>query len=63
MGNTVEIRYCSFCGHSEHGVDLLIVAWNGNSPGICNNCIDMCNDIIASREEAAITVPTVDRSE
>ena len=38
--------YCSFCGKSQHEVKRLIA---GPSVFICDECIDLCNDII--REE------------
>jgi ATP-dependent Clp protease ATP-binding subunit ClpX len=40
--------YCSFCGKSQHEVKKLIA---GPSVFICDECIDLCNDII--RDEAA----------
>ena len=39
--------YCSFCGKSQHEVKKLIA---GPSVFICDECIDLCNDII--RDEA-----------
>ena len=41
-----KLRYCSFCGKSQHEVRKLIA---GPSVFICDECIDLCNDII--REE------------
>jgi len=38
-----EILYCSFCGKSEHEVRKLIA---GPSVCICDECVDLCNDII-----------------
>ncbi|MEN9905413.1 MAG: ATP-dependent protease Clp, ATPase subunit [Pseudomonadota bacterium] len=38
--------YCSFCGKSQHEVKKLIA---GPSVFICEECIDLCNDIV--REE------------
>ena len=38
--------YCSFCGKSQHEVRKLI---SGPSVFICDECVDLCNDII--REE------------
>lgn len=35
--------YCSFCGKSQHEVKKLIA---GPSVFICDECIDLCNDII-----------------
>lgn len=60
MDKVVSIRYCSFCGKSEHEVELLIVAYNGNSPGICNECIDMCNEISVARKAAITTESKVE---
>ncbi|MGO4611609.1 ClpX C4-type zinc finger protein, partial [Variovorax sp. 2RAF20] len=42
--------YCSFCGKSQHEVKKLIA---GPSVFICDECIDLCNEII--RDEAAAT--------
>ncbi|NKF23406.1 ATP-dependent Clp protease ATP-binding subunit ClpX [Solimonas marina] len=41
-----RVLYCSFCGKSEHEVRKLIA---GPSVYICDECVDLCNDII--REE------------
>ena len=35
--------YCSFCGKSQHEVKKLIA---GPSVFICDECIDLCTDII-----------------
>src|SRR6202008_3615317 len=43
-----NLLYCSFCGKSQHEVRKLIA---GPSVFICDECIDLCNDII--REEAS----------
>src|SRR6188472_1537628 len=43
-----KLLYCSFCGKSQHEVRKLIA---GPSVFICDECIELCNDII--REEAA----------
>ena len=42
--------YCSFCGKSQHEVKKLIA---GPSVFICDECIELCNDII--RDEAPTT--------
>ena len=42
-----KLLYCSFCGKSQHEVRKLIA---GPSVFICDECIELCNDII--REEA-----------
>jgi ATP-dependent Clp protease ATP-binding subunit ClpX len=42
-----KLLYCSFCGKSQNEVRKLIA---GPSVFICDECVDLCNDII--REEA-----------
>ena len=42
-----KLLYCSFCGKSQHEVRKLIA---GPSVFICDECIELCNDII--REES-----------
>ncbi|MEM9742616.1 MAG: ATP-dependent Clp protease ATP-binding subunit ClpX [Pseudomonadota bacterium] len=43
-----KLLYCSFCGKSQHEVRKLIA---GPSVFICDECVELCNDII--REEVA----------
>ena len=38
-----QTLYCSFCGKSQHEVHKLIA---GPSVFICNECVDLCNDIV-----------------
>jgi len=38
-----RLLYCSFCGKSQHEVRKLIA---GPSVFICDECVDLCNDII-----------------
>ena len=38
-----KLLYCSFCGKSQHEVRKLIA---GPSVFICDECVDLCNDII-----------------
>ena len=45
-GDTGKLLYCSFCGKSQHEVRKLIA---GPSVFICDECVELCNDII--REE------------
>lgn len=47
-GSSEKLLYCSFCGKSQHEVKKLIA---GPSVFICDECIELCNDII--RDEAA----------
>src|SRR5690625_3339247 len=42
--------HCSFCGKSQHEVRKLIA---GPSVFICNECIDLCNDIILEESQEA----------
>jgi ATP-dependent Clp protease ATP-binding subunit ClpX len=44
--NDDKLLYCSFCGKSQHEVKKLIA---GPSVFVCDECVDLCNDII--REE------------
>ena len=45
-GEDGKLLYCSFCGKSQHEVRKLIA---GPSVFVCDECVDLCNDII--REE------------
>ena len=49
-----KLLYCSFCGKSQHEVRKLIA---GPSVFICDECVDLCNDIIREevQEESADT--------
>ena len=48
-----KVLYCSFCGKSQHEVRKLIA---GPSVFICDECVDLCNDII--QEEVQDTEET-----
>jgi ATP-dependent Clp protease ATP-binding subunit ClpX len=55
-----EILYCSFCGKSQNEVKKLIA---GPSVFVCNECVDLCNDIIqeegiADVDEDGFSLPT-----
>jgi len=50
--------YCSFCGKSQHEVKKLIA---GPSVFVCDECIDLCNEII--RDELPATTETSGKSE
>jgi ATP-dependent Clp protease ATP-binding subunit ClpX len=58
-----KLLYCSFCGKSQHEVRKLIA---GPSVFICDECVELCNDIIReevseaaqSGESAKLPVPT-----
>ena len=47
-----KVLYCSFCGKSQHEVKKLIA---GPSVFICDECIDLCNDIIRDELPAEAT--------
>ncbi|MED5524103.1 ATP-dependent protease ATP-binding subunit ClpX [Gallaecimonas pentaromativorans] len=51
-GGDGKLLYCSFCGKSQHEVRKLIA---GPSVFICDECVDLCNDII--REEIKEIAP------
>ena len=44
-----QVLHCSFCGKSQHEVRKLIA---GPSVFVCNECVDLCNDIIREEELA-----------
>jgi ATP-dependent Clp protease ATP-binding subunit ClpX len=57
-GSTGEkVLYCSFCGKSQHEVKKLIA---GPSVFICDECIELCNDIIRDEvpAEGAVAKPS-----
>ncbi|MHA1543625.1 MAG: ATP-dependent Clp protease ATP-binding subunit ClpX [Alphaproteobacteria bacterium] len=43
--------YCSFCGKSQHEVNKLIA---GPTVFICNECVDLCTDIIREESKSGI---------
>jgi ATP-dependent Clp protease ATP-binding subunit ClpX len=59
--STDKVLYCSFCGKSQHEVKKLIA---GPSVFICDECIDLCTDIIQEeiaklpKEEGDEALPT-----
>ena len=53
-GSSEKLLYCSFCGKSQHEVRKLIA---GPSVFICDECIELCNDII--RDETQSETPGV----
>ena len=59
--STDKVLYCSFCGKSQHEVKKLIA---GPSVFICDECIDLCTDIIQEeiaklpKEEGEGSLPT-----
>lgn len=55
--DTKQTLYCSFCGKSQHEVKKLIA---GPSVFVCNECVELCNDIINEEENAGDTVVAAD---
>jgi ATP-dependent Clp protease ATP-binding subunit ClpX len=50
-----KLLYCSFCGKSQHEVRKLIA---GPSVFICDECVELCNDIIREEIEEKQTPST-----
>jgi ATP-dependent Clp protease ATP-binding subunit ClpX len=55
-----KVLYCSFCGKSQHEVKKLIA---GPSVFICDECIELCNDIIRDEVPAADPQAKASRSD
>ena len=53
-----KLLYCSFCGKSQHEVRKLIA---GPSVFICDECVDLCNDIIREEVQESGSESTQDR--
>jgi hypothetical protein len=56
MSLTVVIR-CTFCGKLEHDVDKVIA---GPGVYICNECVDLCNGILAEAAQSTEAQPIFD---
>ena len=52
-----KLLYCSFCGKSQHEVKKLIA---GPSVFICDECVDLCNDIIVEEVQTALGLAATD---
>jgi ATP-dependent Clp protease ATP-binding subunit ClpX len=50
--DTKSTLYCSFCGKSQHEVRKLIA---GPTVFICDECVELCNDIIREETKSGIT--------
>ena len=55
-----KVLYCSFCGKSQHEVKKLIA---GPSVFLCDECIELCNDIIRDEVPAEGTDAKAARSD
>lgn len=53
----VQTLHCTFCGKSQHEVRKLIA---GPSVFVCNECVDLCNDIIR-QEDLAQSINTQEK--
>ncbi|MCP4996209.1 MAG: ATP-dependent Clp protease ATP-binding subunit ClpX [Gammaproteobacteria bacterium] len=51
-GDDGKLLYCSFCGKSQHEVRKLIA---GPSVFICDECVELCNDIIREEMQEGIS--------
>ena len=54
-GDSKNTLYCSFCGKSQHEVRKLIA---GPNVFICDECVELCNDIIREEMEEAAPATT-----
>ena len=50
-----KLLYCSFCGKSQHEVRKLIA---GPSVFICDECVELCNDIIREEMQESVAETT-----
>ncbi|MBM3350866.1 MAG: ATP-dependent Clp protease ATP-binding subunit ClpX [Betaproteobacteria bacterium] len=57
--NDDKLLYCSFCGKSQHEVKKLIA---GPSVFICNECVDLCNDIIKEEVQNSESLKSAEAS-
>ena len=60
FGEGGELLKCSFCGKSQKQVKKLIA---GPGVYICDECIDLCNEIIAGERGGDDADPTLSREE
>lgn len=52
-----RICYCDFCGENQHKVELMIAGPEDNF--ICNECVGLCNDIIAEKRAEKAEVANI----
>ena len=53
-----KLLFCSFCGKNQNEVRRLIA---GPSVYICDECVDLCNDIITEESVVAESGESSDR--
>ena len=51
--NNQSAQFCSFCGKSVYEVKKLV---SGKDVCICDECINLCNDIMADDKQTQIKV-------
>jgi len=54
MKSTENLNSCSFCGKNKDSVKKLIV---GDKVGICNECVDLCQDLLTTDSPEEIVAP------
>lgn len=58
LGDGGKLLFCSFCGKNQNEVRRLIA---GPSVYICDECVDLCNDIISEESEAIESESTAEK--
>ena len=58
LSDSSKLLFCSFCGKNQNEVRRLIA---GPSVYICDECVDLCNDIISEEAEVSDTDATSDK--
>jgi ATP-dependent Clp protease ATP-binding subunit ClpX len=58
VGGDEPLLACSFCGKDKDAIEKLVA---GPGVYICNECVDLCNRIIA--EETGLAAPKLERPE
>jgi ATP-dependent Clp protease ATP-binding subunit ClpX len=56
--DSTKLLYCSFCGKSQHEVRKLIA---GPSVYVCDECVELCNDIIREEIQETTDVPAIEK--
>lgn len=58
LGDGGKLLFCSFCGKNQNEVRRLIA---GPSVYICDECVDLCNDIISEESQAVESESTTEK--
>lgn len=56
IGNITALQTCSFCGKHKDHVQKLIVS---DQVAICNECVNLCQDLLADQEESPVGVAKI----